>query len=444
MKILLIMPDAGIHRLNLGPVKISFREAPLTLTTLAALVPPELNAEIRIVDESIQTIPFEEPFDLVGISCLTGTALRGYEIADRFRALGATVILGGIHATLRPGEAHEHADAVVIGFAETTWPELLHDAANGGVRAEYHSRTQNLEGLPHPRRDLQKSFAYMSPNTVFASRGCKRSCEFCTVAALPFGWQTRPVGEVIDEIRKIPARRIVFNDVSLTEDREYARELFKAMIPLKKKWGGLATVSVTEDDELLDLMQQSGCIYLLLGFETLTGDGLAALNKTGANSVSYRLAMHKLHERGIIVQGCFILGLDQDDKTVFERTLEAINDLEIDIPRLAIFTPYPETRAFARLSQEGRILHQFWPHYDTQHVVFEPAQMSPAELDLGFRKTYQKAFSIASITRRTLHSRYFPVAFFGNLAYRIYVRRLKNDTARIHHEATTRGLECLT
>lgn len=433
-KILLVMPNAGIHRIAFGPVRMSFREAPLTLTTLAALVPSELNAKITIIDESVQTVPFDKDFNIVGISCLTGTARRAYEIADRFRANGSTVVLGGVHVTLRPDEAAEHADAIVVGFAETSWPQLLRDSMNGDVKSVYRSESVNLANLPLPRRDLQKSFGYMAPNTVFATRGCKQACDFCTVASIPFGWHTRPIPQVVDEIRQIRSSRIVFNDVSITEDRSYACELFSAMIPLRKKWGGLAKINIAEDDELLDLTAKSGCVYLLIGFETLGRKGLAGINKSFNSRIDYRSAVQKLHDRGIIVQGCFILGLDQDGKEVFEQTVEAVNELRIDIPRFAIYTPYPETKAFARLQSEGRLLHQFWPHYDTQHVVFEPRHMSPKELDDGFRWTYRKTFTLASIAKRTIGSRHFPITFLGNLAYRMYVRRLQSDLARLHQE----------
>lgn len=431
VKILLVMAEARIHRLEAGPLRISFREAPLTMTTLAALVPPELNATIRIADESVERVPLDESYDLVGISCLTGTAFRAYEIADHFRAKGATVVLGGVHVMVRPEESQRHADAIVVGFAETAWPALLRDWAAGRMRPRYEAQVADLRNLPHPRRDLQKRFGYMAPNTVYATRGCMHSCEFCTVAAVPFGWQTRPVGDVIGEIRRIRGRRIAFNDVSITDDREYAKELFSALIPLRKEWGGLATIRVAEDPELLDLMRRSGCVYLLIGFETLTAAGLAGLHKGFNGAVDYGVAMQRLHDHGMIIQGCFILGLDQDDRGVFGRTLEAVNELGIDIPRFAIFTPYPGTKSFARLKAEGRLLHEYWPHYDTQHVVFRPAQMSPAELDEGFRGLYRDTFTLRNIRRRLSRARRSPITFVGNLAYRLYVRRLENDRERI-------------
>jgi len=422
MRILLIMPDARIHRLRLGPVQISFREAPLTLTTLAALVPRHLNATVRIVDESVGTrVPLEEPFDLVGISCLTGTAPRAYGLADHFRARGIPVVLGGVHVTLCPDEAAPHADALVTGFAERTWPRLLEDFARGTLQARYEDDGSHMDALPDPRRDLQKRFGYMAPNTVSATRGCKAACDFCSVPAARFGWHTRPVGQLIDEIRRIRSRRFVFNDVSLLEDREYAAELFTALRPLRKKWGGLCTTCIGADEPMLELMAQSGCVYLLLGFESVSDSALYEMRKPFNKREAYPELMRKLHAHDIAVQGCFVFGFDQDRATVFDDTVEAVQQLKIDIPRYAVYTPYPGTAAYLRLKREGRILHEDWQYYDTQHVVFQPAGMSPEALDRGFRRAWKRTFTLPAIMQRTLR------LLLGNLAYRIYIHRMRKE-----------------
>ncbi len=435
MKILLIMPDAGIHKMNIGGHAVSFREAPLTLTTLAALVPPELNAEVTIIDESLEAVPLKQDFDLVGISCLTGTSVRAYALAGHFRRRGATVVLGGVHVSLMPQEAGQHAHSIVLGFAEQTWPQLLRDFSCGKLKDVYESHDSHLSGLPCPRRDLQKQWGYMNPYTVFATRGCRRSCDFCAVSAVPFGWNTRPVHEVIDEIRQIKARRIAFNDVSLLEDRDYAKELFTALAPLKKVWGGLCTTEIGQDDELLELMSRSGCIYLLIGFESVSQRALYGIKKGFNRPQNYADLVKKIHDKGIILQGCFVFGFDHDDRNVFKDTVDAVNELKIDIPRYAVYTPYPRTRAYQRLKEEGRILHNHWSYYDTQHVVFQPSQMSPQELDQGFRWAYRKTFQYPSIWKRVSGlDRSFMVKFVGNLAYRLYIHRLSVDQDRFPAE----------
>ncbi|MBF0430865.1 MAG: radical SAM protein [Fibrobacteria bacterium] len=431
VKILLVLPDAHIHRLKIGRFKISFREAPLTLTTLAALVPPELNMDVKIIDESIEDIPFNESFDLVGISCLTGTANRAYAIADQFSNLGSTVVLGGVHLSLIPEEAREHAHSVVIGFAEELWPQLLRDFVHGVLKKEYKSDRVCLENLPVPRRDLQKKFGYMMPNTVFATRGCRGACDFCTVPSVPFGWHMRPVDNVIDEIAALNGKRFTFNDVNLLDNREYAISLFKKMKPLKKKWGGLVSTRIGQDEEMLDLMSESGCIYLLIGFESVLRTATTQINKGFNDPNKYAALMQMMHARNIIVQGCFIFGCDDDGPGIFERTVNMVNELKIDIPRYAIYTPYPKTAAFRKLMSQDRLLHFNWDHYDTQHVVFRPAQMTPEELDKGFRWAYKKTFGLSSITKRLSFKRSFPVLLAGNLAYRMYCNRLDNDTSRL-------------
>lgn len=426
------MPDANIHRLSVGAKHISFREAPLTLTMLAALAPPELSAEFTLVDESVTELPANDHWDLVGISILTGTSTRGYLLADRFRTAGCTVVLGGVHVSLCPEEAAGHADIVVTGFAEHTWPRLLRDFAGGKVQARYDDRQGCIQKLPTPRRDLQTRCAYAMPQTVFATRGCRGGCSFCSVNAAKFGWSVRPVAEVIDEVRQLPGRRFAFNDVSLLEDRDYALELFTALKSCNKEWGGLCTSKIGADEEMLQLMGRAGCRYLLIGFESVSDETLYDIRKRYNNRENYVILCDRLHRARIAVQGCFIFGFDHDDYTVFDKTVEAVEQLKIDIPRYALYTPYPRTPGFKKLRAQGRLLHTQWEHYDTQHVVIQPAKMTPSDLDSGFIRAYKQTFGLKAIARRTLRfSKNAPVVFVGNLAYRMYISRLENEENRI-------------
>ncbi len=432
----MVMPDGRIHKLKLyGNHHMSFREAPLTLITLASLVPSDISAELTVVDESVQEVPMERSFDLVAISCLTGTSTRAYELAAHYRAKGSVVVLGGIHVTLMPDEAMEHADAIVTGYGEETWPELLRDFVHKRLKKRYHGDAISLKNYIIPDTSYLKKFAYMNPNVVFASRGCKGTCDFCSVPAAGMKWNTRPVGEVIDHIRSIPSGRFAFNDVSLLEDREYAKELFTALAPLKKKWGGLCTSLIAEDDEMLDLIAKSGCFFLLLGLESVNTETLKTMKKGFNKPDYYRMLVEKLHAKNIVVMGCFIFGSDNDTLDVFRDTVDMVDDLRIDVPRYAIYTPYPGTDAYKKLSAENRLLHRRWEHYDTQHVVFQPKNMTPEQLDEGFRWAYNKSYKVKSIFKRTtaLLNR-FPFSFMGNLAYRIYLKRLANESPRIFYK----------
>lgn len=433
MKVLLIMADAQMHKFHLGSHVRSAREAPLSISTLAAMTPDEKDVEYTLIDESVDKVPFDFDADLVGISILTGTARRGYAIADHFRSRGIPVVLGGAHATLLPEEAALYADSVVVGMAEKTWPQLVKDFKAGRMQREYReppasSDSDYAEGIPTPRWDLQRNSGYMMPYTIHATRGCVHNCDFCSVKGIWKKFQRRPVADVIRDIAAVPSGRFVLNDVSPFDDVEYAKELLTAMIPIGKKWGGLATTRITDDPELFELLQRAGCNYLLIGFESLNQRALKQIAKGFNKSTDYKTLMQRMHKAGIVVQGCFVFGFDHDTPDVFAQTVEEVQDLKIDIPRYSMYTPYPKSPLFQRLEAEGRVLSYDWADYDTMHVVIRPKLMSPAQLYEGFRWAYQETFTLKNILGRTLFTGLnFPITFMGNLTYRLFVKRLQRE-----------------
>jgi radical SAM superfamily enzyme YgiQ (UPF0313 family) len=433
LRVLLIMPDAHMHKLIIGSFKRSFREAPLSLTTLAALTADDPDIEYRLVDESVDPVPLDAAADLVGISVITGTARRAYALADHFRGRGIPVVLGGVHVTAMPEEARRYADSLVIGMAEETWPRLLRDFKQGKLQPEYRQEDPVDEfaaGLPTPRWDLLRKSGYMMPYTIQLTRGCTHTCDFCMVPVVWKRYQRRPVADIIRDIKALPGKRFAVSDVSPFEDEQWTKELLTAMIPLKKKWGALATTRIVDDPELLDLLAKAGCSFLLIGFESVEQKNLTDIAKGFNRADAYDELMRRLHDAHIVVQGTFVFGFDHDTKEVFAKTLDRVHELKVDIPRYSIYTPYPGTRLFHRLESEGRILSYDWGEYDTMHVVFRPLQMSPVELYEGFRWAYAQTFRLNSILKRTLSSgRNFPVAFVGNLTYRIFVRRLYREKA---------------
>lgn len=431
MKILLIMPDAHMHKLRLGPFIRSFREAPLTLTTLAGLVPQDPDIELRLVDGSVQEIPLDYQADLVGISVITGCAHAAYALARHYRGRGIPVVLGGVHVTILPGEALPHADSIVVGRGEHAWPELLADFRRGRMRRVYRERAIEghvLADVPAPRRDLQRKSGYMLPNTVQATRGCRRICDFCTVNAVWPRYLKRPIADVVRDIRSIQGRHFAFNDVSLVDDVEYAKELFTAIAPLKKKWGGLVTADSLTNTELLDLMARSGCVYLLVGFESGNQATLQGIRKNFNKTLNYRHLIQEQQKRGITIQGCFVFGFDHDDETIFGSTVQLVQDLAVDIPRYSLYTPYPGTQLFRRLQAEDRILSYNWDDYDTMHVVTKPVNMTPEELYRGFKWAYQETFKMRRILPRVSHPDIrCAINFVGNLAYKIFIHRLYHE-----------------
>lgn len=428
MNVLLILPDASMHKFWWRGRLRSAREAPLTLTTLAAIGGAVEDVTFTLVDESIDQVPLSAQPDLVGISVMTGTARRAYALASHFRGRGIPVVLGGVHASILPDEAARFADAVVIGMAEETFPRLLRDFQARRM-AKVYRETPRVDGTvpshPTPRWDLQRVSGYMMPYTVQFTRGCVHACDFCTVPVAHPRFSRRPIGDIVRDIRSIPARRFAVNDVSPFDDVEWAKELLRAIIPLGKKWGGLATTRITEDAELLELLARSGCQYLLLGFESARQRSLNAIRK-GFNKVDdYAETMRRLHAARIVVQGCFVFGFDDDEGTVFEETVEEVRRLKIDIPRYSIYTPYPGTRLFHRLEAEGRILSYDWGDYDTMHVVIEPRLMSPVELYEGFRWAYRETFRWPTTLRRALAGgTRAPIILAGGVTYHKFWKKI--------------------
>jgi radical SAM superfamily enzyme YgiQ (UPF0313 family) len=428
LKIALLSPKGSLYRKRGGIFRKSLRYSPLTLPTLAALIPAHIPHELQLLDEAIDDIPLDLDADLIGITVITGSSVRSYELADAFRARGKTVVLGGPHVTLVPDDAAPHADAVVVGYAEDTWPELLEDFVNGQLRPRYvQAKDLSLSNRPFARRDLLVEGRYAHTGVFEATRGCIHGCDFCVV---PFAWgrkpYQRPVEDVIAEIKATRARRAIFLDLNIIADRDYAMALFEALIPLKIQWGGLATTLLARDEELLALCARSGCIALLIGFESIEPKSLREVHKGFNSPKLYKEIVDRFHERGIALMGTFAFGADTEDKDIFARTAAFTIEAGIDLPRFAILTPFPGTALYKRLDAEGRILTRNWELYDAQHAVFQPARMSPAELEEGNALAWRQAYSYGAILRRRRESPAGVLLYAAaNLGYRFYAHNLK-------------------
>jgi radical SAM superfamily enzyme YgiQ (UPF0313 family) len=427
MRIALVSPKGPLYRNRGGIFKKSLRYQPLTLTTLAALAPAELDIEFVLLDEGIEDIPLDLNADLVGFTVITGSSPRAYELAGHFRARGIPVVLGGPHVTLLPEEAQQHADAICVGYADETWPQLLRDFAAGQLRRRYdQGHDFKLTNLPFPRRDLMDGRNFLTQAVFEATRACAHDCEFCVV---PTAWGRKqfqkPVGHVVEDIRRFGARRIIFIDLNLVSDRNYAAELFEALIPLKVRWFGLATSLIGRDRALMELMARSGCSGLLIGLESICEASLGDSRKRFNDPTLYGTLIADLHALGISIQGCFVFGHDHDTTDVFEQTVQFCIDAAIDLPRFAILTPFPGTPLHRRLDQGGRILTRNWELYDGQHVVFEPRQMTPAQLQAGHERAWRDVYSYRSIASRLGTARVqLPIAIMANLGYRYYAYHL--------------------
>jgi len=430
MRIAFLAPAGAMHRYN-GNFGHTLHYAPLTLTTLAGLVPEDLGAELVLYDESVDPIPLDLSADLVCVTVITGTAPRCYRYADYFRSRGLKVVLGGVHVSMLPDEAARHADAIVTGFAEFSFPRMLRDLAAGRLQPRYDQGPDfTLKGRPLPRRDLLKRWGYITTRTLEAVRGCSFPCTFCAWPAA-FGRKVylRPVREVTAEIEAMGGTLLTFPDINLLADRAYALELFRALVPLKKRWLGLATSSVGLDDEMLTLLERSGCQGLLIGFESITQGSQAFVNK-GVNKVAeYADLMSRLHNHGILVQGCFAFGGDDEDPSVFDRTIEMVTRTRIDLPRYSILTPFPRTKLYADLEAQGRIFERDWAMYDVEHCVFQPQHMTVAQLEEGITWAWESTYGVGNIARRLWPFALNPwLGLPVNLGYRTYARKYRRFT----------------
>lgn len=433
MKIALLAPAGAMHRYS-GNFGRSLHYAPLTLTTLAALVPEELHADVAIYDETAGKIPLDLDADIIGITCITGTAPRCYAYADYFRKKGIKVFMGGVHPSMLPDEAALHADAVITGFAEQTLPQMLRDFQNNSLKSRYDQNCDySIDNRPIPRRELLDKTKYITINTVEAVRGCSLPCTFCAYPAA-FGRTVykRPVNEVINEIMLLHSKTVLFPDVNLITDKAYALELFTALIPLHIIWVGLATSSVGIDDDLINVFRKSGCRGLLIGFESICQESQRYVHK-GINHVSgYSELMKKLHDNGILVQGCFAFGGDGEDKSVFEQTVEIIQKVKIDLPRFSILTPFPRTQLYAQLEEEGRIIERNWAMYDVEHCVFKPAKMTKEELEDGITWAWKETYKMQNISQRLFHKKNsLWLSYPTNMGYRGYAAKYEKYTREV-------------
>jgi len=372
----------------------------LTLPTVAALTPPEV--DVVVTDENVEEIDYEEPVDLVGLTAMTMHAPAAYAIARRFRQRGIPVVMGGIHASLLPQEALQHVDSVVVGEAEEIWPTVVEDARKGCLRRVYRAGSHpDLRGLPRPRLDLLRMEAYDRVACVQTARGCPFQCDYCSVSRF-FGrtFRTRPVEEVVQEVKALGERFVVFVDDNIVGNPSYAKELFRRLIPLGIRWGSQASLSIARDRELLDLAVKSGCYSLFVGIESLSEQNLRDVHKRTNRVQDYERDLKTLRDHGVTVIASFIFGLEHDDEGTFERTVRFCEQNRIPLPVFFILTPIPGTPLYERLDREGRILTKQWHKYDGMHVVFQPRMMSPETLQKGFQWVCQEVYSWGSIARR--------------------------------------------
>lgn len=404
MKLTLIKPNIGRREHSL--YMDEGRMEPLQLGVIAGLTPPDI--EVALYDDRMEAIPYDEPTDLVAITVETYTARRAYEIGAEFRQRGVPVIMGGMHATLIPTEVAEHADAIYLGDAEFLWAQVIADARQGNLQPVYTARA----GVPQPgtltRRDIFAGKGYLPITLLQFSRGCRFTCDFCAISVFFNKTQyCRDIREIVQEIESQERHVLFFVDDNLLANHAKAKELFRALIPLKVRWVSQASLDMTHDRELLDLMVKSGCLGNVIGFESLNPQNLRAMRK-GPNLIGgfqdYQPQIEILREYGLQTWAAFTLGHDYDTRDSIERTLEFALENKFTFAAFNILVPYPNTPLYERLAREGRLLYDgtWWlhPDYRFNYAAFQPKLMSPAELTEACFHARASFNSLGAIVRR--------------------------------------------
>jgi len=375
----------------------------LALTSFAATTPERW--ELRYWDENLLAgPPPSAPMpEVVGITVHLTFAKRAFELARWYRTRGSKVVLGGLHVLSCPEECAPHADALAVGDGVQLWARILADVEALRLRPVYTaSYESDYRRDPPPKRSIVPRHSFLTTTSLIATRGCHNRCGFCYLATegLRMPYRMREPAQVAAEFAADGQPYAVFIDNNLGSNREYLRDLCRALRPLEKIWSAAVSIDVTDDPATVREMALAGCTGVFVGFESLTDENLADAKKKTPRAADYARRVRMLHDHGIQVNGSFVLGFDHDRKDVFARTAEWIEENRLECATFHILTPYPATPLFRQMEAENRLLHRDWSLYDTAHAVFRPRHMSPEELEEGYRWIYRRLFSHASIWRR--------------------------------------------
>ncbi len=379
------------------PIKYSLFP-PLGLATLAAYLSPD--DQVVIQDQHVETVDLDDEPDLVVIQVYITNAYRAYRMADRYRSRGIHVALGGLHVTALPEEAAAHADTIFLGPGEESFPRFLHDFRQRRAAKVYRSELRTLEGMPPVRRDLIKRNLYLVPNSIVVSRGCPHHCNFCYKDAFfkdGRSFYTQAVDDALTEIDRLPGRHLYFLDDHLLGSERFASALFDGMRGMNRVFQGAATVESILRGDLIERAAEAGLRSVFVGFETFSPANLRQSNKKQNLAKDYALAVERLHSLGIMINGSFVFGLDDDDRDVFRRTVDWSVAHGITTATFHVLTPYPGTALFSEMERQGRIASRNWDLYDTRHVVYRTAGLTAAELEEGYNWAYREFYKWSNI-----------------------------------------------
>ncbi len=398
MKVKLILPalteaESPFWR----PIKYSLFP-PLGLATLAAYLSPD--DEIDLQDQHVEKLNIDDEPDLVIIQVYITNAYRAYEIARHYKKKGAYILLGGLHVTSLPFEAMQYADTIFMGPGEETFPQFLKDYKNKCPQKIYKSSIRTLGKIPPIRRDLIKRNRYLVPNSIVVTRGCPHHCSFCYKDAFYEGgksFYTQVVDDALKEIERLPGKHLYFLDDHLLGNEKFASSLFSGMRGMKRVFQGAATIDSILRGDLIEQAAEAGLRSLFVGFETFSSNNLRQSNKKQNLQKDYSEAVSRLHSLGIMINGSFVFGLDDDDLDVFKRTVDWGVHNGLTTSTYHILTPYPGTRLYKEMKAENRILTDNWDLYDTRNVVYQTKNLSAKELKDGYNWAYKNFYSWSNI-----------------------------------------------
>ena len=427
MKIKLIQP-AMIQRPM--DTKLKTRMAPsLALLTLANLTPKE--HEVIIENENVESINFDEKVDLVAITVTVDVMNRAIEIAKEFRKRSVKVVAGGIHITADPKGAYGYFDAICIGMAERIWQRILFDAQNDSLKEIYNDMLSiSGQEIVSPDYDIIDNSKYLYTNIISTSRGCPFECDFCynSSQSVHKAYINRPIEDVIREIKTLRTRHIMFIDDNFIGNPSWTKKFLAQIKPLGLKYNAAVTSNIVDIPDILDDLKESGCQSLFIGFESINDKAIDSVNKVQNSVGKYERLVEELHKRGIMINASFVFGLDEDDSSVFEKTLDWIVKNKIETVTSHILTPYPGTRLYENLHKQGRITDFDLSKYNTANVVYRPKNMTQEELYDGYLWIYKEVYSFKNIIKRLPSSKKQWIPY---LAFNLLYRRFGKLTEKI-------------